>query len=59
MHVQTPTYVLFREIAEFHTETRLFPEKDFSFDLSKLAIPSDTTFVAIVNPNNPMAARST
>ena len=29
------------------------PERDFAFDLANLVIPSGTTLVAIVNPNNP------
>jgi len=53
VHMLTPTYALFPEIAESYTETRLLPQKDFSFDLSTLTIPSGTTLVAIVNPNNP------
>lgn len=53
VHLLTPTYVLFPEIAESYTETRLLPQDNFSFDLAKLTIPPDTTLVAIVNPNNP------
>jgi histidinol-phosphate aminotransferase len=53
VHLLTPTYVLFPEIAESYTETRLLPQEDFAFDLAKLTIPSGTTLVAIVNPNNP------
>ena len=34
VHLLTPTYPLFPEIAERYTETRLLPEKDFSFDLA-------------------------
>jgi len=52
-HLLTPTYVLFPEIARGYTETRLLPEKDFTFDLADLAIPDGTTLVVIVNPNNP------
>jgi histidinol-phosphate aminotransferase len=52
-HLLTPTYVLFPEIARHYTETRLPPEKDFAFDLSRLVIPEGTTIVVIVNPNNP------
>ncbi len=53
VHLLTPTYVLFPEIARHYTETRLPPEKDFAFDLSELLIPAGTTLVVIVNPNNP------
>jgi len=53
VHLLTPTYPLFPEIAQRHTETQLLPENDFVFDLSGLQIPSGTTLVVIVNPNNP------
>jgi len=53
VHLLTPTYALFPEIARHYTETRLRPEEDFRFDLNELKIPDDTTLVAIVNPNNP------
>lgn len=53
VHLLTPTYVLFPEIARRWTETRLLPEKDFAFDLSELSIPKGTTLAVIVNPNNP------
>lgn len=53
VHLLTPTYMLFPEIARQYTETRLPPEKDFAFDLSELVIPDGTTLVVIVNPNNP------
>lgn len=53
VHLLTPTYPLFPEIAERYTETRLLPEKDFAFDLANLEIPAGTTLVVIVNPNNP------
>ena len=53
VHLLTPTYVLFPEIAQRYTETRLPEEKDFAFDLGELAVPEDTTLVVIVNPNNP------
>jgi histidinol-phosphate aminotransferase len=53
VHLLTPTYVLFPEIAESFTETRLLPQEQFAFDLAKLTIPPGTTLVAIVNPNNP------
>jgi len=53
VHLLTPTYVLFPEIARRYTETHLLPEKDFAFDMSELAIPQGTTLAVIVNPNNP------
>jgi len=53
VHLLTPTYPLFPEIAERYTETRLLPEKNFAFDLANLDIPDGTTLVVIVNPNNP------
>lgn len=53
VHLLTPTYALFQEIAESYSETRLLPQEQFAFDLAKLAIPPGTTLVAIVNPNNP------
>jgi histidinol-phosphate aminotransferase len=53
VHLLTPTYALFPEIARHYTETRLRPEYDFRFDLDDLRIPDGTTLVAIVNPNNP------
>ena len=53
VHLLTPTYALFPEIARRYTETRLLPENDFAFDLAELAIAQGTTLVVIVNPNNP------
>jgi histidinol-phosphate aminotransferase len=53
VHLLTPTYSLFPEIARRYSETRLLPERDFSFDLSDLRIPDKTTLAVIVNPNNP------
>jgi histidinol-phosphate aminotransferase len=53
VHLLTPTYPLFPEIAERYTETRLSQADDFLFDLDQLEIPSGTTLVVIVNPNNP------
>ena len=52
VHLLTPTYVLFPEIARTCTETRLPPERDFSFDLAGLDVPDGTTLVSLVNPNN-------
>lgn len=53
VHLLTPTYALFPEIARHYTEQRLLPEKEFAFDLSDLAIPQGTTLAVVVNPNNP------
>jgi histidinol-phosphate aminotransferase len=53
VHLLTPTYSLFPEIAKRYSETRLLPDNDFALDLSELQIPDGTTLVAIVNPNNP------
>lgn len=53
VHLLTPTYVLFPEIAKSYTETRMSPQKDFVFDLNDLQIPQGTTLAVIVNPNNP------
>ena len=53
VHLLTPTYVLFPEIAQRYTETRLRPEDGFAYDLAKLRIPEGTTLAVVVNPNNP------
>jgi histidinol-phosphate aminotransferase len=53
VHLLTPTYALFPEIAQRYTETRLDPADEFRFDLGRLEIPRDTTLVVLVNPNNP------
>jgi histidinol-phosphate aminotransferase len=53
VHLLTPTYALFPEIAKHYTETRLLPERGFACDLSALDIPPATSLVVIVNPNNP------
>ena len=53
VHLLTPTYPLFPEIATQYTETRLQSENNFALDLTKLEIPESTTLVVIVNPNNP------
>jgi histidinol-phosphate aminotransferase len=53
VHLLTPSYALFPEIAQSYTETRLSPQEDFTFDLAKLVAPPGTTLLAIVNPNNP------
>ncbi len=53
IHLLTPTYAVFPEIAVSYSETPLLPLDNFTFDLAKLVVPSGTTLVAIVNPNNP------
>jgi histidinol-phosphate aminotransferase len=53
VHLLTPTYSLFPEIAGGYSETQLRPEKGFRFDLARLSFPEETTLVAVVNPNNP------
>lgn len=53
VHLLTPTYPLFPEIARSWSETQLLPEQEFVFDLAQLAIPEGTTLAVIVNPNNP------
>ena len=53
VHLLTPTYMLFPEIARRYTQTRLPAEQDFAYDLTDLVIPTGTTLVVIVNPNNP------
>jgi histidinol-phosphate aminotransferase len=53
VHLLTPTYPLFLEVAESYTETQLQPETGFSYELGQLQVPAGTTMVAIVNPNNP------
>jgi histidinol-phosphate aminotransferase len=53
VHLLSPTYALFPEIARRVTETPLLPECAFAFDLAELEVPPDTTLVVIVNPNNP------
>jgi histidinol-phosphate aminotransferase len=53
VHLLTPTYALFPEVAESFTETRLLPADGFHFDLGRLDIPEGTSLAVIVNPNNP------
>jgi histidinol-phosphate aminotransferase len=53
VHLLTPTYPLFPQIARRYTETRLPPERNFDVDLASLEIPRETTLVVVVNPNNP------
>jgi len=56
VHLLTPTYPLFPEIADRYSETRLRPADDFRFDLRDLEIPAETTLAVVVNPNNPNGA---
>jgi histidinol-phosphate aminotransferase len=56
VHLLTPTYPLFLDIARSYTETPLSPEHAFHFDLAGLEVPSGTTLVALVNPSNPTGA---
>jgi histidinol-phosphate aminotransferase len=53
VHLLTPTYALFPEIAQRYTETPLLREDNFRLDLAGLEIPSGTILAVIVNPNNP------
>ena len=53
VHLLTPTYPLFTEIAGHYTETKLEPANDFDYDLGDLEVPEKSTLVVIVNPNNP------
>ena len=53
VHLLTPTYPLFTEIAGQYTETRLEPAANFGYDLAELQVPDKTTLAVIVNPNNP------
>jgi histidinol-phosphate aminotransferase len=53
VHLLTPTYALFPEIAQAYTETRLSPDAGFAFDLAQFEIPAGTSLAVIVNPNNP------
>ena len=56
VHLLTPTYSLFPDIARRYTETRLMPEENFRYDLRQLKVPKGTTLAVIVNPNNPNGA---
>jgi histidinol-phosphate aminotransferase len=53
VHLLSPSYYLFEEIAEKKTCTFLNEQEDFLFDIRKLEMPKDTTLAVIVNPNNP------
>jgi histidinol-phosphate/aromatic aminotransferase/cobyric acid decarboxylase-like protein len=56
VHLLTPTYALFPEVAASYTETRLQPGEAFRYDLGRLEVPDGTSLVVIVNPNNPNGA---
>jgi histidinol-phosphate aminotransferase len=56
VHLISPTYYLFEEIAENKTYTLLDEREDFLFDMRNLDIPEDTTLAVIINPNNPTGA---
>jgi histidinol-phosphate aminotransferase len=56
VHMLSPTYYLFDEIAGERTHIFLDEEKGFLFDMKEFEIPSDSTLVVIVNPNNPTGA---
>jgi len=53
VHLLSPTYYLFEEIAEMKTYTLLNEKEIFKYDIEKIEIPLDITLVAIINPNNP------
>ena len=53
VHLISPTYYLFDEIAGHKTYTFLDEREDFLFNIKKLTIPENTTLAVIVNPNNP------
>jgi histidinol-phosphate aminotransferase len=56
VHLISPTYYLFEEIAQSKTRTALNEIDRFLLDMEKLVIPDDTTLAVIVNPNNPTGA---
>ncbi len=56
VHMFSPTYYLFDEIAEERTHTFLDEEESFLFDMKEFDIPSDVTLAVVVNPNNPTGA---
>lgn len=53
VHMLSPTYYLFEEIAGDRSHTVLDEGKGFLLDMKELEIPSDATMAVIVNPNNP------
>lgn len=56
VHLISPTYYLFEEIAEEKTHIILDEKNDFLYDIKKLTIPEGTTLSVVVNPNNPNGA---
>jgi histidinol-phosphate aminotransferase len=56
VHLISPTYYLFEEIAENKTYTLLDEREGFLFDMRNLDMPAGTTLAVIVNPNNPTGA---
>jgi histidinol-phosphate aminotransferase len=56
VHLLSPTYYLFEEIAGEKTHTFLEEEKDFLFEMRRLEVPEGTTLAVVVNPNNPTGA---
>jgi len=56
VHLFSPTYYLFEEIAREKTHIFLDEEKGFLFDMKEFEIPSEATLTVIVNPNNPTGA---
>ena len=53
VHLISPTYYLFEEIAEKKTLTHLNEEEGFLFEMKRLEIPEETTLVVIIYTNNP------
>jgi histidinol-phosphate aminotransferase len=56
VHLLSPTYYLFEEIAGKKTHTFLDEDEGFLFNMKRLAIPAGTTLAVIVSPNNPTGA---
>lgn len=57
VHLITPTYYLFEEIAESKSYTELAESDGFRYDVANLQIPKETTLAVIINPNNPTGTR--
>lgn len=53
VHLISPTYYLFEEIAKNKSHTILDEKTNFQLDMTKIEIPQDTTLAVFVNPNNP------
>jgi histidinol-phosphate aminotransferase len=56
VHLLSPTYYLFEEVAGEKTYTPLDENDGFLFDMKNYEVPKDTTLAVIVNPNNPTGA---